>query len=192
MLAFRAGGSRYANRFCKISAKQIFLRCRKVSDLGVRRKSRRPFEFHLRLVKVIEHRKQITSFVVQPRRVGKMLQTEFDHSKTLRILLMSQECIGNKQIRLFIFRCEGRCFLQRFECLARLTLARVRLCEQILNARVLTPLLTQPAQKRNRLFKLSSGDVAKREIEFRSVFIRNTPLRFEEMRNRLRKMAAPG
>ena len=192
MLAFRASGSRHANRFCKIPAKQIFLRCRKVSDLGARRESRRPLEFHLRVVKVIEHRKQITSFVVEPRGVGKMLHAEFDHSKTLRMLLASQECIGNKQIKLFIFRCEGRCSLQRFECLARLTVARIRLCEQILNARVLAPLLSQPAQKPNRLCKLSSGGVAKREIEFCSVFIRNTPLRFEEMRNRLRKMAAPG
>ena len=120
-----------------------------------------------------------------------MLHAEFDHSKTLRMLLASQECIGNKQIKLFIFRCEGRCSLQRFERLARLIVARVRLCEQILDARVLTPLLTQPAQKRNRLCKLSSGDVAQREIEFRGVFVRNTPLRFEEMPNRLFKMAAP-
>src|SRR5258708_40182058 len=189
LFAFCGGVSRHANRFFKVSAKQIFLRCRKVSDLGARRYSRRPLEVHLRPVKVIEHRKQIASFVMQPRGLGKMLETEFDHSKTLRMLLTSQECIGYKQIELFISRCERRRSLQRFECLARLAVARVCLCEQILNARVLTSLPTQPAQCRNRLFILSGRDVAKREVEFRSVLIRNTPLRFEEMRNRLCTMA---
>src|SRR5256885_17202823 len=35
-----------------------------------------------RTVKVIEHRKQIASFVVQSCGFEKMLETEFDHSKT--------------------------------------------------------------------------------------------------------------
>ena len=46
--------------------------------------------------------------------------------------------------------------------LARLTVARIRLCEQILNAGVLTPLPTQPDQNGNPLLKLPGADVAKR------------------------------
>src|SRR2546430_10523227 len=40
-------------------------------SLGARRESLGPLEVHLRVVKVIEHRKQIASFVMQPSGLGK-------------------------------------------------------------------------------------------------------------------------
>ncbi len=128
---FRSGGSRNANRFRKVSCKEIFLCFRKISDLGVRCEPHRLFKIRFRAVKIIEHRKQITSLIMQPRGLREMFEAKLNHSKTLRIFLTSQESICNKQIELFIFRCKRCRSLQRFERLARLTISRIRLRKQV-------------------------------------------------------------
>src|SRR5580704_575353 len=116
-----------------------------------------------------------------------MLKTDFDHSKTLRFRLTSEEGVCDKQIELFILRRKRGRLLERSECLFRLAVPRVGLRQQVFDSRAIVWASAQHLQNWDGLPEFPGADVAEGKIELQGIFVRNAPLRSQKMRDRFGK-----